>query len=87
MSMVKCENCCRDIDTDITDMVVYLDKYHYCESCVDRDEIFEKLDEMQEEIDSQKKRYRVCNRSWQMMHEKTRGIVEQLTKELSQWKQ
>ena len=53
MSIMKCKNCCKDIDTDRTEMVVFLGKYHYCENCCDRDEIFEILDEMQTALDKQ----------------------------------
>ena len=32
------------------------------------------------------KRYDDCNKTWQMLHEKTRGIVEKLTKEIADMK-
>ena len=57
MSIMKCKNCCKDVDTDRTEMVVFLGKYHYCENCTDRDEIFEILDEMQTALDKTNKLY------------------------------
>ena len=51
MSVIKCKNCFKDVDTDYDEVMVFLDKYYYCQNCCDKDEIFELLDEMQTKID------------------------------------
>ena len=51
MSIVKCKNCFKDVDTDYDEVMVFLGKYYYCQNCCDGDGIYELLDEMQTEID------------------------------------
>ena len=51
MSIISCNSCLKQVDTDYTDPLCVLDKYWYCESCMDKSEIYEVLDEMQVEID------------------------------------
>ena len=58
MSVVSCNNCMNQVDTDRVEVLVVLDKYYYCDDCTGRDEIFEILDELQSELD---KKTRQCN--------------------------
>ena len=57
MSIVKCKNCFKDVDTDYDEVMCFLDKYYYCQNCCDKDEIFELLDEMQTALDKVNKLY------------------------------
>ena len=58
MSVISCNNCMNQVDTDRVDVLVVLDKYYYCEDCLAKDEIFEILDEVQSKLDE---KTRQCN--------------------------
>ena len=55
MSEMKCKYCFQNEDTDYREGLWVLDKYYICEGCLNADEIFEVMDEMQVEIDRLKK--------------------------------
>ena len=57
MSVIKCNGCHKDIDTDIKDTVCFNNKYYFCDNCLDNDELFEILDELQAELDKIRRLY------------------------------
>ena len=58
MSVMKCYDCKRDVDTDFHEMYVFIDKYCICGKCLDKDELYEIMDEMQTALDD---KHRQCN--------------------------
>ena len=51
MSIMTCNRCGKYEDTDFFEGVFVMDKYYFCERCVQKDDLFEIVDEMQTEID------------------------------------
>ena len=51
MSVMTCHRCNKFEDTDFFMGLFVLDKYYFCEKCVQKDDLFEIVDKMQEEID------------------------------------
>ena len=51
MSVMTCHRCNKFEDTDFFMGLFVLDRYYFCEKCVQTDDLFEIVDKMQEEID------------------------------------
>jgi len=55
MSIMTCHRCNKFEDTDFFMGLFVLGKYYFCERCVQKDDLFEIVDKMQEEIDRLKR--------------------------------
>ena len=69
MSIAKCYDCGKDVDTDHAEFACFLDKYYVCGKCLDKDEIYEIMDTMQVNIDRLKSKVAVRDMAIQDLRE------------------